>query len=100
VVTALDELTEGCELPYDVARKLGGLRISGWRGQPTCCPLANYLRRTVEGWDGMVVRRRVLMTRSDLAADDFVELPDVLFWFVLRFDNGGFSNLEAPRKGC
>lgn len=91
---ALDALPKTAPL---IAKFLQRRRIKGHRHQPTSCPIAHYLRKTVG--DATVVRvnpMNCFIYKSDQSfSAEATDTPRHIRAFIHNFDVGCYPNLEA-----
>lgn len=83
--------------PDEVAERLSALGFRGWRGSSVDCPLARYVRTSVDGTKTCDVQADsddevyVRASRDDGLVDAFA--PAAAYGFVLKFDLGDFPDL-------
>jgi hypothetical protein len=75
-----------------VARTLRKAGIRGSRINKDCCPVANYLAAKFPGH-----RFEVGVCRVQIDGEGRVVTPQAVASFVLRFDEGGFPELEEGK---
>lgn len=95
LVAAITRLAE-CETPDGVAAFLESQGIKGTIGHSTKCPLAVWLQREV-GHDNVRVGGATISIPHE-GATTKVDIPAVLFAFMLDFDGGFYPNLRHPDR--
>jgi hypothetical protein len=89
---ALQELRDMGDTPDKVAAYLKAQHITGQRGLPSSCPIANYFTSKYGGF--CCASRHNLYFIDDGNRNKQVDMPPAVSSFVGRFDYGSYPELE------
>jgi hypothetical protein len=93
-IFALQELRDMGDTPDKVAAYLKAQHITGQRGKPSSCPIANYFTSKYGGFCG-ASRYNLYFTDANSDLNTQVVLPPAVSSFVGRFDYGSYPELES-----
>ena len=86
------------DTPKQIATRLFDARVTGTRGDATCCPIAMHMRRTIPGLDMIAVFGDDIEVTTVTGEALTLALPEQVTEFICQFDAGTYPLLQ-PRRG-